>query len=1047
MENIDLFIEWNRVLFSYFFSNSRDEEDEVSLYITRETIDEIGNENGLGGYEGFLRIVMLPIETRKTLYCELRNRYLGSREAPENLERNYRSTNLFYYATIYTNDFSSTHLDCPYLIYIVFAVLMGSECFRSGRRAIGRYLTEQLRDHFPGHNDDRTGLKLLFDALAKHYPRFRATKLTEHPYIGLIRYQLVLSKTQEDTLNKGMYNADLSELIPYEQWINEIVDYVDQDMKNILRESKTNEVLKRRISDLRDRFDPTIYEQKHNAEETQSKGHFVLAIYEDEFTKSNDRLVLLTNINNKSISDGMLKITKGNIDRIGDYAEYNVNHVLINGTDKAEMRCYCLESEGIRISSKPLRSIVTFSRCGNYLIQTEYPQQGKETYVLVRNDQNEEWNRWRENHGSPVLVASPNRDRLLQIFGKGWDLYISDQIDFENNRQTQARVSAITMGGGINCIGKTNVYLISALPYFEFPEPIDIDRVNINIKIDNTNLRRNEFICKTVDTYKLVIDLVEVVPSDRSLNVIVGIDYNGLSCHEEFDVTGQNINYDDDDLFKINMWGVITSDTDTPYMQGIMVYNSNNQQRLPQQTVLYHPQHRTQDRLQLIDPHDPRFYLINLFTANCCMRNGFMITESRLKKCIRYAVTRLDIDTTSTSSFYTDLRFLLVNSGYMNADYEHGKYQPVPPTFVKTPARLYSNDHLYMLVGSYTQKFLYDLVNYCRDNNVNMYLHESNPNNNPAESLLPPVILLQYNFDPNSFIQNTQSRCQFFGDDDVAVNILNSLPSYQQYGETLQEIRPDVFDRRNLQEPPEDDTFPRIRELMTTGFGTQKLIEKRENRLYRITISDIAWAKLYCSYEKHMALCTKANRDLLFPTDLHLPVMMQRALFISNFGIPQKLKVFICNKADSNKKYFNVVKSYNTKSDNLQRSVLYVLTGNRNDQNNVFIRDAIRCQHYKLEMWLNTNKNSSYPRSLLVLLNGNQEQVIANKNGEEFELYSLNVTNNRFERINCSDINTVLSRYMTTNLTWQQMGYQILRDQYVLLPPREEYTIEEIKII
>ncbi len=1051
MNNYDLFIKWNSVLFDYFFNNN---DDEVTLYIDRETIEKVGSNNGLGGYDEFLRIIMLSIEDRAVIFRRIYKSKNGT--PPTKVNRRLQNINLFKFASLFVSDFPNAYFDYPpFFIYIVFAVVMGSECYRDNQNGIGNYITNILQGQFPNHPNNRDGLGTIFKALAKQDPRFRALKLTDQPYIGLIKYQLGLSKSQETILNRAMYNAGLSEELSYDQWIDNLVDYVDQNMKSFLRDSKRNEVLKRRISDLRDRFDYTQYEQNHSDEEIQSKGHFVLAVYEDEYSASNDRLVLLTDINNKCISKDNLKIAKGSLDRLGEYAEYNVNHVLIGDNDKAEMKSYSLKDGENEIRSLPFENgcIVTFSRCNsNYLIQTSYPQQEKETYILVKSGHDDDWNQWQVAHGSPFIEAAPNKAWVRQVFGEGWEMYKSNQIEYVNNRQTAAHVTAITMGGGINCPGKTNVYLITALPYFEFPEPIDGNRLRINIDVDQRPLNENQFSYKIVDSYKLVIDLIGINPCNRSLCVDVSITHKEKPYQEQFDVTGQEVKYNEDDLFMMNMWGQkIDNNIAGPYMKGLKLCNNTCQLNLPQETVLYQPQYQTNAGLQLIDPQDRRFYLINLFAANCSMHNGFLITESRLKKCIRYAVTRLEIDTASISSFYRDLRFLLINSGYMNVDYEHGKYQPVPPTFVKTPARLYRNDHLYLLAGSYTYQFLVDLVNYCRANRVNMFLHESNPQNSPAESLMPPVILLQYNFDPEHFRKCTNSNFQFYGDTAIAVNILNALPSYQQYRETLREISPEVFDRRNLKEPPEDNTLPRIRESKTIGYGAQKWIEKSVGRFYSIAIPDLSWAKLYCFYEKKKAICIKDNRNLLFPTDLHLPSMMQRALFITNFGIPLRKKVFICNKTDSNNKYFNIVKQYNVKSDDQKRCTFKALTGQNDDQNNVFLRDVVRCPNYRLEMWTNKNKCSDNPRSLLVLIYKESDEVLgfAIKNKGEFKIFFLKELNHGFNCVNDNDVNTVFSKFMTSEKgkTWAEMGVSFVDNKHVSLPPREEYEKEEISII
>ena len=400
MNNSELkqkFISWNKALFSYFFNNGDSEEDEVSLYIDKEKLEEIGSANGLGGYDEFMSLIMLPVNERQALYSTLRQQFIGT-PRPQSLNSIYNSTNLFDFATIFINEGFYNYLDCPFLIYIVFIIMMASECGRESRKGFGKYITEQLRAHFPGHTDRREAWEDLFNELAKRHPRFCARKLTKHPYVGLIYYQLGLTKSQVNILEKAMYNADLSEDLPYNNWVDCVVDYVDAPMRALLQRSKRDEILRRRISDLREHFDPSLYEQKHQDEEILSKGHFALAVYEDNYSEEEDRLVLLTNINNKTISHDNLKITKGTLDRLGEYAEYNVNHVLIGESDKAQMKKYSLRNGENRVTSINLGSIVTFSRCSNnYLIQTNYPQKGKDTYILVKSGHEVEWNEWLAN--------------------------------------------------------------------------------------------------------------------------------------------------------------------------------------------------------------------------------------------------------------------------------------------------------------------------------------------------------------------------------------------------------------------------------------------------------------------------------------------------------------------------------------------------------------------------------------------------------------------------------------------------------------------------
>lgn len=1060
-----LFVNWNKALFSYFFNNGDSEEDEVSLYIDRKKLEEIGSANGLGGYDEFMSLIMLPEEERKALYCTLRQKFIGT-SRPQSLNRIYNSTNLFDFATIFIDEGFYNYLDCPFLIYIVFIIVMASECGRENRRGLGNYITEQLKAHFPGHTNHRKGWEDLFNELAKRHPRFSARKLTEHPYVGLIYYQLGLTKSQVNILEKAMYNADLSEDLPYNNWVDYIVDYVDAPMRALLQRSKGDEILRRRVSDLREHFDPSLYKQKHQDEEILSKGHFVLAVYEDNYSEEEDRLVLLTDINNKTISHDNLKITKGTLDRLGEYAEFNVNHVLIGESDKAQMKKYSLKYGENKVTSISLGNIVVFSRCSNnYLIQTNCPQKGKESYILVKSGHEREWEEWLTHHDSPQVEKETNVDRILRIFGRGWNVYTSNEIGYVGKIQSPILGSSIKMDGGIKCIGKNKVYLRIALPYFEFPEPINKDKLKIYIGIENRALEDGEYTYKIVETNKLVIDLMNTAIGEHSSEIGITLEYKidkakKLRFHEDFAIIGQDVTYSEDDLFKMSMWGSIYRDENTPYQKGLKVYNAGDPSCMPTGTRIY--QNRSVD----LDIHDRRFYMVNLFAAECSMRKGFYISESRLKKCIRYAATRFDIDIASEPTFYTDIKYLLLNSGYMNVDFEHGKYQPVPPAFLKTAMGIEYRQNLFMLVGSYTQKFLYDLKMYCQDKRVPIYLHTINNGGSKSEDLIPPVILLGNNFDPDDFTNNTDSQYSYYANEDIAITLLNALPSYADYNRTLEYVDPGVFS--TPLEEPDSQGFPRIRKSRVMGYGSSKWIEKEENKFHRITIPDMAWANLYCRYKKQKNICTKDIDKLLFLAKLHLPIMMQRALYILNFGVPQKEKAFICSNDDGMNDYYNVIKQYKINDiSTLPRisPVIRAITGRSDNEQNISVRHRITPTRYKLYLWKNKNRSSRNHRSLLVLTDNYGRQVFGigiKKNKTSFNVYLRDRDNdNSYCLVNNEDVNFVFSKFLKSNWAdtlvrhilsnhsriYKYIGVSIADGQRMELPPREEYEIEEIIII
>ncbi len=1044
MTNLELFINWNKALYSYFFLDNTDDE-EVSLYIDKEKIEEIGAINELGGYDSFMSLIMLSLEDRQSLYLEIRQLYLGTQMTAEQRSL-YRSNNLFNYARVFIDNNLYTHIDCPFLIYIVFVVLMGSECYRNNRAAIGGYITEILRQHFPNHDSRRSSLENLFNELSRRYPRFCARKLTEHPYVGLIRYQLGLSNTQAEQLRKALYCADLSDDLPYEEQVRILSDYVDNPLRDILRRKSLRDVvLKRRISDLIDNFDPQIYEQTHQVEEITSKGKFVLAVYEDEYSEKNDRLVLLTDVNNKSLAANNLRIEKGTLDRLGEYAQYNINHVLINNCDKAEMRAYTLNDGENNVRSVVLGNRVLFSRSGsNYLIQTDHPQKGKDTYILVKHGHQDSFEEWLSSIGSPSIVKSTNTTYVHQVFGEGWDMYVSSELDVPyTHLQIANQNSTISMNGGMLCPGKYKVYQFNALPYFEFPEMINLDRLSIYINLDDRNLNDDEYSIKILDDTKLVIELIHPFVGDTSQEMDITFEYTKvsnktISFHESIFISDQEMKYKENDLLAINLWGqVATIEENAPVMKGYII---NQEQR-----IKLHPSTSHIQVNGTLDIFDRRFYLVNLIASRCCMRDRLLITDKQLQKCIRYAATQYGISTTSGSSVYRDLRYLLVNCGFINADYDNHRYQLMPPTFIKIPNATIGNAMMYMLAGCYTFKFLQDLKDYCSRKNVQIFVHDT-IGNNDIDNLLPPVLLLQYSFDAQDFMQTHGHRCEYTDVDDVAVSILDSLPNYRNYEESLRYVSRDVFNTRLT--APSDSGFPRIRYSALTGYGASQWIEKANDQFYRINIPDLAWAHLYCLYKRKDRILIKGPNSISIAQRLHLPVMMQRALYLTNLGRPSLQKAFICHNNDANDIYYNVIKLYDvSNAANRMPHIVKAITGHADNENNPSVRSKINCRNYKLTLWYNKSKHSDFPRSLMVINDQTGTCGFVIRTEESMKTFLRKSANDdAYTLVDSDEMNRIVSLFMTSRKTYEELGITF-KQEMAQLPPEELYETEEIQII
>lgn len=1040
MNNTNLFIAWNNVLCNHFFPDDLEKDAEVSLYIDRATINSIGNE--LGGYDGFMNVICMSVNDRLEVYHELRRRY-GMAGPSTEQNRQIGNSNIFKYATIYIDTSFYSHLDCPFLVYIVFIILMASESAEQTNRGIGNYITERLRQYFQNHPSNRDAFETLFNALADRHPQFHAQKITQLPYIGLVRYQLVLSKNQVDALNRAMFSADLSEEIPYKTWVEKIRDYVDDPIKTIMNNSLEERagVLRKRITDLRLNFDPVQYEKNHREERTEVKGRFVLAVYEDYYDAKDDKLVLLTDINNKDVSGNGLTINKGNYDRLGEYAEYNINHVLINGGDRAEMKSYSLSAGNDVISPMPLGNIVLFSRWSDYLIQTIYPQKGRETWILVRNGHDDDLRDWLGNHGLQSINRRLEDERLHQIFGAGWDCYISNEIEYiPTTNRSCYRDGSVVRDGGIKCIGKNEVYLASALPYYEFPGPINKDLLYVSVFCGEERTEC-EYEVKIVDDNKLVIDLKHIDHLDHSYKLSIDIKYKYgegqrdiIQYEDSFYIISQDVEYNDSDLWAVDMWGNIVDDPtgfDHPYMKGFKVCNNG-------ENVFYGGErlgeyHATGNERSEIDVSSRHFYLVSLIASVCSMRNDFAITETWLKRCIRYAATRFDIAV--DSSFYRDVRYLLINSGYINADYDNQRYQPLPPSFIKTPVQYY------MLTGSYTDKFLSQLASFCAENNVTTVVRSSNDDSDAVCSLMPPVILLTSNFDPDRFVEETGCRCQIIEVEDVARSMMRALPSYKDYERTLVHIPNEVFNNR-LQDA-EGNEFPRVRKSRAIGYGSTCFIEKTMNDYYRITVPDHAWAHLYCLYKRGRTICLTDPNSLTIRRSAHLPVMMQRMLFLTNFGMPQRRKTFICFNDEN--VYYNEIKRYVVHESTVatrKREAIRCIAGDSNDT----VRECRSRVQYRLYFWHNIEKSSTHPRTMLVLTDHYDKPLgFAIKENDQMKVYLENA--DRYKRVSGVVFhNEVFSQYMTTAMTYDNLGIRF-DEEFAQLPPADLYEKERIDII
>lgn len=570
-KRIDDYRDWNNAFNNYFF-NKKNEDEEVFLYITEEKINEIGKENNLGSLKDFLSTVLLHNDERAEFYDALCKRYIGS----VNNTALKRDRSIFRFATCLINNNLYEYIPCAFLNYLVLAIYIVSMAQTNDISALGRHLKRELKQMMKEENGDYHCLEALFEELHSIHPSFLNYVLTGQRYVGLLKYQLVLSDRQIESLKKSLYRNrfEFDDDSSYTEKVFKIFDYVDDEIKDLLHTSLNSIPHQKRIDDIISHFDPEEYEADENVESRRTVGTFVHALYFNPDPELEDeccRLVLLTDVCSLPIQCNDFEICPELYDRIGGY---NPNHVKVNKSDQIKLEDYKLSSDKVLI--RPLKNdgIVFFKKYSDsYYIETRNQCTG-ETYVAVSNRKLRTWNGWIEKHGSENPEEIPS-DIILPVLGEGWHLFVcssgfdapyyKDTLEIDEKGKVQINKRQILQKGGIIPNNKKNVYLANALPYFEFPVKINREKLKVSINIDNKNVAEGESYHLFVkDENKLIIDIKDnAFVSDYSHEFDLLIEYNSDlftgCCASSFYICGQDVKYPEK-LFKYDKWGQVVDE-------------------------------------------------------------------------------------------------------------------------------------------------------------------------------------------------------------------------------------------------------------------------------------------------------------------------------------------------------------------------------------------------------------------------------------------------------------------------------------------------------
>lgn len=882
-------------------------------------------------------------------------------------------------------------------------------------------------------------------------------------YVGKIKYHLPLSATVLRVLKEAIYKSNV--------WRYEYkMSFADQ--VNLLKSSLTNSetnlsavldiismgkddygAYSRRIRDEIEKFDVETYErylESKNGDGTQSSqtivtGNFALAIYFPKPYENGNRSIRLLTTVRQAMNQNDYRITEGSSNSIaGDYNIYSVEY---NGSKEVKIEKHNFHARGVcKISSMPIDDVVFFYKYNDtWYIQTRKLKQEHNNYIIAVKNEDEtitKFENWCKDNKNYPIRKELNKTR--DLFGNNWVIYYSDSHligqyytddikDIEPSKDTQLHVDDFQYGGGIK--NEEGKYFITALPYIENISEVENENISVTLFDYNHSEIKTDYQILRPRTGRIVVDFLQMPKMGEDAKCRITLRTNEDE-HKSFvfDVCSQNVHFDQNRLYKFDRTGKIVEKEAEEYVLSGNIIEGNS---FVVPKIGY-----TQFNLVKLDASMGDTYFVTLLAACCYNKGSAEINNDLFEKCLRYSASRLMIDLEQDEFDYYLVKWLLRVTGYINMNHKKNTIQILPPAFIKVPVSVVggANYQLYLLSGCFTARFMADLKQYCEENNVCIY-QKLIMIGKTYKGLIPPMILLGHNFNAENFVNQYSHQCDILGEQDIALSLLNSVPS------TSEEFEKFVFDPKNdLQlEDTDEVLFPKMRKTKGKWYQRQWFIESADKKFCRIVDkASIPWAKLYCDVQRGIQVIQDGTK-LFFPRGLSFPLVIHRSLYLMNLGLPSTIKAFVCNShSEQMYSYLNVYDLYSEERCNLLFDKLG--SGIRRIRTNP--------KNYSIEFWNSKDETSKLVERYLVLRDNGKIRAL----GYNRSTYIYVNAHNVFCKV-IGDMNSVISWLISTE-NWQidtkndglkigQFGeceYNITKDM-IELPSKQDFNIESLEII
>ena len=973
-ETVEHYFKWNKALLDYYF-NDKDWES-VVLYVDNAIIEKIGKEHAIGGKEGydyvddFFSTVFMTPEKVAHFVSGLADYRIKLKDFSSNKHNQIFELGYALMQTPLT-DFTGNSYEedrCPYFNFIVASILgfQGANTTNNVWDNLEQTIKTYAGDVVKLPTKYRERISEMIDHLSIDFHGFNADRISGvQPYVGKIKYHLILNNSQIDRFNKILYENSLDESLlelPYSELVNIILskinpaDAKDKAIRDKIIDMNNEVFFKNRIMS----FDPSAISEPKNTEKRD-----FLFLYE----KPTGILSLGIDFPiEKTVSNETVSVPVAEFPICGLYP--------VDKSDVSLDDNLSIEEGNLQIFTRNDGYFI-FANYPKYFRQVVIPEEG-ETYILVYKDEKKVKDLLKTQKDiidkSDVL---PNKFTFLQ----GWKVKAIPSWKQTKATAKALNVTMIKNDNGYEVMfgiknhrdGVNYAFLPDGLPFIHITKPdvmqgvrllnngeeVNIKLVGNNIFINPDDPYRNSKNDK-IESYSLKLDGIK---NSNKLALIERktAEPSGEPKEGKLDVT-------------YNKWGLHLD------CNGGQIYCDNKVTG----TEVTYTQARVMDIDTLTEANEGGFKAVNLIKE---VDNDIDdLNDYYLNRILKYAALFNGINIEENSNL-RKLKYYLRVLGYLTRYYdENGKahYRATSLKAVKTGRSFSDQRPAYLLYGAYTRQQL-DLIRTNVPAEALRYFHpfdKGQEKKDPVLNCLPDFMLVDAKFsgwssigiDPEnvfdgpladslvSFAGNMSSFAHdFLGDGHVGFERNGDYPKM-------------IMNQSNFRYSLDlgDGETPRgtYRQGYTFVPIPTDLMKVYVENCHQCPVAAISDKALYFSH-----IPTHQHITGQEPQDMGLPFLIKKALCELNLGLPRRVKAFGVDKCISKDKKYPLY-SYMDKYcilqafEGIRKTILEKLTGHeiQNEQEDPSLLYAMDSHNVTFSMRLKINVDEDGMRSYQMFL-------------------------------------------------------------------------------